>query len=238
MPTPIDDKTDDAAEVEVWDGSLDMLKKAANFAATRIRYGTRSPTEIKDLAFSECCMIVAANPQATFFDLVDGAHRAVAHELRQITSSHGVHRTETQTGARFAAFWYGAHTHRDDYGLDRIALTQVWGDLSEKDRRFLLIRASHKSNVEAAEAMGLNPGTMTRRSRNARKAALRLWFDWETPPPYKQNRQRLRTHCNHGHSLDEHQQWITDTKGNRVRRCGECNRQRSAAHKAKKRAVA
>lgn len=236
MPAPIEAED---REVEVWDGTIDMLKKAANFAAARIRYSTRTRGEIKDIAFSECCMLAAENPNVDFFELVNGAVRAVSAEFRQITASHGTYRTDTTTGARHAAYWRGDRArHHDSYGLDRIALGQVWEELPDLDRKYLLIRAAYSSNVEAAAAAGCAVSTMTKRTRMARKNAQRLWFDWESPPAYRMNRQRQRTHCRQGHSLDEHAQWIVDTNGNRVRRCGECNRIRVAAHRAKKRAAA
>lgn len=218
----------------VWDGSLDMLKRAAHLATARIRHTVVSRYELFDMAFSEACMLVAETPDADLYDVVNHAVREVSRECDRITGSHGQPRGDTSTGARFAMFWHQRLRHHDHYGIDHMALRQVWAALPEADRRVLMARAACPTNAEAARSIGISEGHMAKRYRQARRAAQALWFDWETPPPLKQNRARRTTHCPKGHSRDEHGQWVIDSHGNRVQRCGECNRQSAAAWRTKR----
>lgn len=231
LPAPIETTE---REEEYWDGTLDYIHKAANYAASRIHFSGISKQEKRDLAFSEICMRIAEDPDITFVDMMHDAQRAIHREIDQLMSSHGTSKKERNTGARFATYWNQKTVHIDDYGLDRIALHQVWGAMREKDQLVILQRVAHPTNADVARATGENAGTVTVRYRNARKNALSLWFDFEAPPALKTNRQDTRTHCPHGHSLDQYAQWITDKDGYRHRRCGECNRLRQKAHRDKK----
>ena len=234
MPDPIETVE---REPECWDGTLTYIRKAANYAAARVRFGGISQQEKQDLAFSEICLRIAENPDITFLDMLDDAQRAIHREIDQLMSSYGRSGKEGNTGARFAMYWDQKKTHVDDYGLDRMALHQVWDHMREKDRRVILQRVAHPTNAAVVRATGENASTVTVRYRTALENALRLWFDFESPPVLKTNRQDTRTHCPHGHSLDQYAQWVTDKDGYRHRRCGECNRLRVQAHRDKNKAA-
>lgn len=217
----------DMSEVEEagWDGTIQHAKNMARMAASRLNFRGAGFSDLADEALSGVMMHLAERPDSSVHDCIDAGARAASARMSQIM--RGKRTDGKNTGQRYEMYWHAQLVQIDDYHLDAMALAQVWERLSEDSRRMLTLAALHDTLIDAAKHEGVHVGTMRAKVRAARLRALTLWHDWETPPkPSMAGRKRLKTHCNHGHPFTaENTQWITDTKGNRQRRCATCNRQ-------------
>lgn len=208
-----------------WDGTLEHLQKLGKIAAARITFRGMDHREMANIATSEIAYELAINPDTPIVDLLRAGHRAVGNEANAVMSSHGQRQAEDRNGSRFAVFWEQKRVHYDYYGLDKIAVRQVWETLTEDDQRMLLARMAHGTYREMSDDLGVKLDTCRRWTIRARQAALNRWFDWETAPRPVTDVKRQTTHCKHGHDLDIHGQWYTDNRTTRkARRCGECAR--------------
>lgn len=222
MPAPIETVE---REEQYWDGTLGHLHTLGRIAAARITFRGMPHDEMAEIATSEIAYQLALDPNTPVTDLLRDGQQAVGDEANALMSSHGQRHADDRNGARFAVFWEHRRVHYDHYGLDRIAVRQVWKDLTEDDQRMLLARMAHGTYREMADDLGAKLDTCRRWTIRARQAALDLWFDWEPAPAPATDVKRQATHCKHGHDLDVHGQWYRDNRTTRKkRRCGECAR--------------
>lgn len=95
---------------------------------------------------------------------------------------HGV----TTTGGpapRFQAYWCLARTtpSPEDGAVERVALAQIWPQLSEHQQRALLALAAFDDYDGAARALGLTYSAFYQAVWKARRRFLALWHEGETP---------------------------------------------------------
>lgn len=244
MPAPIEEDYDDGTRDPLPEIDLDLIRKAANYAAARSRSPGWMPDK-RDLAWEGIVLEWLENPEASFFDLVDAGHRAITNDLVDHHTMHGTRRqsfasgeSTGYTGRRFAVYWNQSSTTFQPDVITPMAVRQVWAALSDEDRDILLSVTLAESMTKAAEAFGLPQSTYSRNLRRARERAAQVLFDWERAPELQHLQGKRVTHCRRGHSYDEHAQWTIDSRGHRSRRCGECNRLAVAAARAKKRTAA
>lgn len=220
-------------EIERWDGTLTHINKLARRAVRGARFTTSSGFDQHDTASSAISMRIAEAPDTSVSELVQVGYSAIAREHQMTLSQHGVRVYDDASGSgeRFAAYWLGTPHHFDSYNLTKAALHQVFNALEEKKRQDLLGAANFGSVSAYAASLGLNPSTVSTRIKRAREAALRLWFDWETPPPLKQMtlRNMAKDYCPQGHEQSIHRRWTLTKKHGRRAYCGECHRERGRA---------
>lgn len=220
-------------EIERWDGTLAHINKLARRAVRGARFTTSSGFDQHDKASSAIAMRIAEAPDTSVSELVQVGYSAIAREHQMTLSQHGVRVYDDASGSgeRFAAYWLGTPHHFDSYNLTKAALHQVFNALEEKKRQDLLGAANFSSVSAYAASLGLNPSTVSTRIKQAREAALELWFDWETPPPLKQMtlRNMAKDFCPQGHEQSIHRRWTLTKKHGRRAYCGECHRERGRA---------
>lgn len=167
------------------------------------------------------------------YDLVRAAQMAITSANNSEFQAHGLTHTEAKPSPRFMAYWRttaGPTQPAVERVEDRIALTQIWAHLTENQREALLAFASTGQRAKAAKALGLQEPEANRRILVARRAAVALWHDHETPAPLPKDRRRGSnkkppiTHCRRGH---EYTLENTITRWDRsvrrvVRRCRAC----------------
>lgn len=181
-------------------------------------------------------------------DLVAAGQYAVSSASAAEYRHHGV-TTSDGVGPRFGAYWLsvaGAAPSPEERIDERIALTQIWPHLTDMQRESLVMFAVTDQRAKAAEALGVREGTMASRIREARKAALALWHDHETPAPPPRDRRRGAnkrppvTHCKWGHeyTLDNTINRWSPARRQMVRKCRACRDAGNAARAAQRRASA
>lgn len=218
-------------DIERWDGTLAHINKIARRAVRGARFNSSSGFDQHDTAASAIAMKLAEAPDTPAQELIHAGYSAIAREHQITLSQHGVRTYDEATGGRFAAYWLGTPHHFDSYNFSKAALHQVFNALERKQRQDLLGAANHGSVAAYAKTLGLNPSTVSTRIKQAREAALRLWFDWETPPPLKQMtlRNMAKDFCPQGHDQSVHRRWTLTKKHGRRAYCGECHRERGRA---------
>lgn len=84
---------------------------------------------------------------------------------------------------RFAAYWTpGTAPSPEDKIVDRVAVTQIWSALTDRDRLMLAAAAACDSDYHAAAAMQSMPVSSYRSYLStARRAVVSLWLEGETP---------------------------------------------------------
>lgn len=115
-------------------------------------------------------------------DLLRAGLAAINGEVESRTHHHGLPDRKSRTGAKFATYWRGGErtvSPFEDGVVERIAVTQVYYGLTERDRQVLLAAAWGTEHGYSAAAW---PGVLSRARRRARK----LWFEPEPAPPHYQ----------------------------------------------------
>jgi len=224
------------AEVDRWDGTLAHINKIARRAVRGARFSTSSGFDQHDTASSAIAMKLAEAPDTPVRELIHAGYSAIAREHQMTLSQHGVRVYDDATGERFAAYWLGIPHHFDSYNFSKAALHQVFDALGQKHQQDLLGAAAHGSVAAYAESLGLSASTVSTRIKQAREAALKLWFDWETPPPLKQMtlRNMARDFCPQGHDQSVYRRWTLTKKHGRRAYCSECHRARNKAREVTK----
>ena len=219
------------ADAEYWDGTLAHINKMARRAVRGARFSTSSGFDQHDMASSAIAMKLAEASDTPVRELIQAGYSAIAREHQIMLQQHGVRVYDDATGERFAVYWLGIPHHFDNYNFSRVALNQVFDALEQKHQKDLLGAASYRSVAAYAESLGLSASTVSTRIRQAREAALKLWFDWETPPPLKQMtlRNRAKDFCPQGHDQSIYRRWTLTKKHGRRAYCGECHRERGRA---------
>ena len=236
LPTP-DTTPPDDDEVELWDGTIHHLDSLARIAASRAYISDVFPGDKREAALSGITMALAEDLDTPVHELLHAGTSAVSRAMQTHLRHHGQRVDGAGTGGRFQAFWEPTRHHFDTYPVERLALHQVWWQLDDKHQQALLGRVAHVDHAEHATALGLSRAAVNKRVLRARRAALALWFDWETPPDIAPDVKRTATHCAHGHSFDEHGGWVTRKNRPRSRYCRACARTQNEKSRNEQRAT-
>jgi hypothetical protein len=89
---------------------------------------------------------------------------------------------ETMRG--FLKYWEldrRAHPSHEHRVVDRVALWQIWPELSDTHRSVLLAMAAHHDQLAAAAGLGKSYATVGSHLRDARREFFALWHEGETP---------------------------------------------------------
>lgn len=143
------------------------------------------------------------------------------------------------TMPRFVQFWGSAVTPSPEESIvEHIAVRQVMAKLKPIDRDAVVALAVHDDYVRAADALGLNYTALTVRLSAARKRALGLWHEGETPYRPRRTDRRVESHitplatlCGQGHEWTPENTRIRHRtmrgKPKRERVCRQCERERT-----------
>lgn len=149
-------------------GDIDDRADAAQFAAVEYLYTSEEPPAWRDL--------------------VHAAWRGVERWIRDDCHTHGVPSRNTQRGRgampSYQAYWYEAlrsSPSPENGVVDRLALWQIFAQLTPMDQEGLKALAATGDYRAAAAVQGVTYRTATERCRNARARFLALWHEGETP---------------------------------------------------------
>lgn len=165
---------------------LDRLARAAVWRiwGTCLDYRTRY--EVAWSAVAERLYAAPEDSPPAPGDLISAGQDAIAAHVDSEQRHRGYDR-ETGAGMpRWAAYWHGQRPVREpEAGLvERMALWQVWPELTPAQREALLALAACGTRDAAAESLGISPRTLAHQLDAARRRFLALWHEHETPPRF------------------------------------------------------
>lgn len=226
--------------------TIGRIKRAARMAASRCRL---PPSSLCDdpvaLAESGVGLAVAVDPHVPWADAVEAGQQEIWDASRATRKSIGVSLTGSrQPAANFWRFW---QTQPPPLGMPSTvdnsqALAAVLSALPPTHLDTLLLIAFGGSTETAAERAGCSVQAMRVRAQKARRAALALWFDWETPPqlsrlpPYRIDSDRVCKAC--GREISGgNVRWDRSASGRRHARCKACRTERDRLRRAGRRSA-
>jgi hypothetical protein len=186
------------------------------------------------------------------YALIEAGWKAIYAEVREMRHTFGQTRDDPNAPVgsqpRAAQYWW-VPPAEPEYGLvERLAVHQVMADLKPIFREAIVALAVHDDYALAADSLGIKYGAFGWRVNEARKLIRQRWYAPETAPPTTGTDRRvgshgkpLRTHCSNGHELtgDNVYRRPNPKPGKRGERtCRLCEKARSKARQAAKRAAA
>lgn len=206
----------------------DAIRRAARIARSRtsISAALAREADLTDVALSGVSLAVVLNPEITPRDAIWAGAREIQNSFGATKHHHGLKSTGPMPS--YATYWLdrSAPIGTPTQCEERLATIAVFNALPPMHQQTLVALASTGSMRDAAEAVGVGIETFKWRAKSARRAALRLWFDEETPPPLT----RLRSHrrgrgrtCPSGHLIVGDNAMATRSRGRMGERCRTCH---------------
>jgi hypothetical protein len=144
--------------------------------------------ERQDLAWSaiaECLYGHDGSP--TRHELIHAAQTAIGEQWRTDRGSHGIPYQKLGTSKDMPNFWRywwtctGPTHGPEERVVDRLALHQIWTELSPRSRAVLLALATHDDHNLAAESLGIARPVYNHWLSQARNSFYALWHEGEQP---------------------------------------------------------
>jgi hypothetical protein len=132
-------------------------------------------------------------------DRFRAAWNAMRRRVEDEWHTHGTSRTSSvydgaETMPSYCRYWssHAQNTASPEIRvIERVALWQIWRELTPGQQRVLTALAEHDDHRLAATALGYQRGTYSQTLSDARRAFLRLWHQGETPSkPWGNDRRR------------------------------------------------
>lgn len=119
-------------------------------------------------------------------DLIRAGQDAIAAHVNSEQQQHGYDRATGGGMPRWAAYWHGQRPVREpETGLiERLALWQIWPELTPRQRQAFLALAACGTRAAAAESLSISPRTFAHHLEAGRRRFLALWHEHETPPGF------------------------------------------------------
>lgn len=237
-----DDPPASGPEEDEWTAA--RLSQAARVACSRVRVSADSAREIDMLgvALSGVGLAVAIDPHCAWSDAVAAGQRELWDAVSAVRQSYGLD-TQGDHRPRFIAYWLDETTTYPKPSSCEFPMTvrQVLNALPARHLETLFILAFTDSMQQAAEVAGVGVHTFRCRVTTARRAALALWFDHETPPELSRlpiNRRGRDRTCPKGHPISGDNAWQVRRHGRVVETCRTCRIKRNRKTKAKEKVAA
>lgn len=219
-----------------------LINRAASVAISRRKWspGALRESNSIDLATSAVGLTIAENPEATFWDAVNQAQYELLDVRNQGLRDQGYTPQTLEPAPRYWAYWMDPediHRYKQPTScIENMTVEAVFAALPQRHKRTLLQVAFSETLEEAADMAGMsNLHSFRERVRAARKAALELWFDDETPAkPRRQHTYRPREkYCPQGHLVAGENAMRETVGGRSIYRCRQCRLEQNRAWKAK-----
>ncbi|RAN92642.1 hypothetical protein GAR05_06134 [Micromonospora saelicesensis] len=134
-------------------------------------------------------------------DLWHCGRNAIWDSIRDDRRTHGAPRDGGGGEMpQFRRYWYDHATVTpscEDRVVERLALTQIWPQLTDGNRAALAAYAAVGSMDGAAAALGVSPTALNSRLQRARNNAAALWHEHETVARNRRRDYRARTDRDH-----------------------------------------
>lgn len=228
---------------------LDQMTRAAMIADRSL---AMDYAERRDIAWSAIAEALCAAPHwPARHALIRAGWQAIYRAVREEYRQHGYADRAWQSGhataPRFVQYWYSpVQAGHEERIVERLAVSQVLARLTPAYRDAVTALAAANDYMQAADLLGISYTALVARIGTARKTALRLWHEGETPRKVRRTDRRVgahgaepATHCAHGHEWTPENTRIrygtSHGKRQRRRACWACERARSARRTAEAR---
>lgn len=245
-----------AADIEIAHGytlgDLEKMTRAAVIADRSLAADVHTRRDIAWSAIAEYLSTSQERPDRQ--ELIRVGWQAIYRDARDAYRLRGrpdeAWSTPEMFKPRFTLYWRDfmvvpSHEHAV---VERLALKPILDLLAPPYRDAVIALALHDTYQRAAAALGISDAAFRERIRVARRRALAAWFEHETPRrTYRTDRRvgtsaGLSTRCSAGHEWTPENTYIRRRmlrgKPHTSRVCKACERQRSAARTAARKAAA
>lgn len=145
--------------------------------------------------------LYAADQSPTERDLWHAGRDAIRATIRDNQRTHGAPRSGGGGDMpQFARYWSKQATVTpscEDRVVERVALAQIWPQLTDGHRAALAAYAAKGDMDGAAKALKISGTAFSSRLQRARQTAAELWHEHETPTRNRRRDFRARTDCDH-----------------------------------------
>lgn len=204
----------------------------------------------RDIAWSAIAEhLYAADDPPARHELIRVGWQAIYAEVRAGYRHHGYADRAWDAGRasapRFAMYWVGGVTtpSHEDSAVERLALPQILGGLGDVYREALVALAAHGHYETAAAALDISYKALVARLVVARRHAIQLWLQPETPHRSRHTDRRVAKRggatsdaCPSGHQRTSQNtilvRRVVRGQLRRQRRCRDCQRERDRARRA------
>lgn len=199
----------------VWGYTMGRIDRIANRAAMKgaSRFASRyiSYDEAREEAWQGIVDLLYLVPEKpSEWSLTEAGVRAVGERFRTDLRDQGRRQARGPEGGyedspRFHAYWVhivGAKPDWTDAVIERMALPRVLSTLTPAQYEAVAALAAHGTMAKAANALNIDYAALKHRVQAARKRALAVWFEGETPPGATKADPALQ--CRYGHSRRDH----------------------------------
>jgi hypothetical protein len=115
--------------------------------------------------------------------LMHAAQDAIGSHVDADCRAHGWDREFHRPAPRFAVYWDGQRHDRDPHEglIERLALWQIWEELTPASRRAILALAATGTQQAAAASLGVSLSGFKHALERGRRQFFALWLEHETP---------------------------------------------------------
>ncbi|MGI5414279.1 helix-turn-helix domain-containing protein [Actinomadura luteofluorescens] len=165
---------------------LDLLTRAAVRRVVGMRGDYRDRYETAWSAVAE--HLYARETPPAPFDLIDAGRDALRRHVVDVMHHHGRRRATEPGGGtepmpRYGLYWDWVGWRPDPaHILERVAVWQIWEDLTDRDRAVLAPLTAGLSQRDAARALGMQRAAYVMALRIARRHFLDRWHEGEDVP--------------------------------------------------------
>lgn len=172
---------------------LDRLTRAALRRGWGILLDYRTRYELAWSAIAERLYSAPEGSPPSPADLVGAGQDAISSHVDSEQRHRGYDRETGGGMPRWAAYWNGQRPVREpEAGLiERMALWQVWPELTPAQRGAFLAVAACGTYDAAADSLGISRKTLAHHLDAGRKRFAALWHEHETPPGFWGSGQRV-----------------------------------------------
>lgn len=164
---------------------LDKLARAAVWRIWGIHLDYQTRYELAWSAIAEHLYAAPDDHPPAPRDLICAGQDAIAAHVDSEQRCHGWDREAGREMPRWAAYWTGRALREPEAGLiERMALWQVWPELTDAQRGAFLAVAACGTYDAAADSLGIAVKTLRNHLDAGRKRFLALWHEHETPPRF------------------------------------------------------
>ncbi|MFI9235818.1 helix-turn-helix domain-containing protein [Streptomyces sp. NPDC053079] len=172
----------DPAAVPLWHGytfrDIEQIARLV-IAIDRWSHAMGTPDRYQAAQFAITERLLTAEAPPTRNDLINTGLRAADLYVQAEFQTHGF-----QGPIGFARYWQTTgHVPWEEKLVECVALAQIWPRLTLAQQQAIMSLALTEDHQAAAVQLGLSPSGFAYHLANARKQAIALWHEHETPRP-------------------------------------------------------
>lgn len=152
-------------------------------------YRSRNYADRIDIAWSAIVeLLYASDEPPSRQDLIKTGMAAISNWFVSEARTHGVNSSQrgrtTEPGVNFERYWHvsaGPTPSPEERIVERLAVAQIWRELSPHVREVIAALAAHGDYHQAARSLGKTPDQFYSQIAYARKIFFAMWHEGEVP---------------------------------------------------------